>query len=229
MKHITFHTTHWSIVLAAKGDHTKAHAALSELCKIYRQPVLRYIERTIRSGTPHCYGGRSAEDLTHDFLVRLLEGKLFTHVERREGRFRAYLLKIVRHFVSSIRKQESAIKRSGDYVHVPIHDDIPQDEDVVTQFDRDWARTTISRAIALLGDAQETQTLLPWLNCKMTTEDCKRLAMELGKTESATKIALYRLRKKFQQLVREQIAHTVESESEIDAELDYLIKVLTQY
>ena len=231
MKHISFHTTHWSIVLAAKGDHSKAHAALSELCKIYREPILRYIERTIRTGTPDSYGGRNAEDLTHDFLARLLEGKLFAHVERREGGFRAYLQGAVRHSLANVRQRESAAKRtfsrySGNTVAGSL-EDIPQ-TDEETMFDCDWARTTINRAVALLGDSQETKTLLPWLTRTITLEDRKRLVKELGKTEAAVKIALYRLRKKFQQHVRHIIAHTVESEAEIDAELDHLIKMLAR-
>jgi len=226
MKHISFHTTHWSIVLAAKGDHSKAHAALSELCKIYREPILRYIERAIRTDYSHRYGGRNAEDLTHDFLARLLEGKLFAHVERREGGFRAYLQGAVRHFLANVRQRESAAKRTFSQSSADVKD-IPQADDE-TMFDCDWARTTINRAVALLGDSQETRTLLPWLTSTITLEDRERLVKELGKTESAVKIALYRLRKKFQQHVRHIIAHTVESEAEIDAELDHLIKVLAR-
>jgi RNA polymerase sigma-70 factor (ECF subfamily) len=226
MKHSTFHTTHWSVVLAAKGDNTKAGAALSELCKSYREPILRYITRAIGADASHRYGGRNAEDLTHDFLVRLLEGKLFEHLQRSEGRFRTYLLGAVRYFLSGARQQESATKRGGGLVHLSVQDDITQtDDDAV--FDRDWARTTINRAVVLLGDAKETQMLSPWLTCEMTPEDRVRLAAELGKSEDTVKVALHRLRKKFRQYVREQIAHTVETEKEIDAELDYLIRALS--
>jgi len=225
---ITFHTTHWSVVLAAKGNDTQARAALSELCTSYREPILRYIERTIRTDAPHRYGGRNAEDLTHDFLARLLEGKLFAHFQRREGRFRAYLLGAVRHFVSNVRQRESAGKRVGDGSPQAADSSRGRGYSEIddAQFDRDWAQTTIHRAIALLGSARETQTLLPWLTLEMTAEDRARLAAELGKSESAIKVALHRLRKKFRQCVREQIAHTVASETEIDAELDYLIRAL---
>ena len=163
MNLITFHTTHWSVVLAAKGDDSKARAALSELCQTYREPILRYIERTIRTDASHRYGGRSAEDLAHDFLARLLEGKMFEHFQRREGRFRAYLLGAVRHFVANIRQQESAAKRVGDGRQQTADGGrlCGYTETDEAQFDRDWAKTTINRAIALLGDARETQTLLP--------------------------------------------------------------------
>ena len=95
-------------------------------------------------------------------------------------------------------------------------------------FDREWARTTISRATVLLGDAPETLIFLPWLTQEMTAADREHFATELGKTESAIKVALHRLRKKFRRHVREIIAHTVESETEIDAELAYLIRALVR-
>ena len=224
MKPIPFHTTHWSVVLAAKGNDTNAKAALRELCESYREPILRYIERGTRTDSPQRYGGRNAEDLTHDFLARLLEGKMFGNFQRREGRFRAYLLGAVRHFLANIRQQESAAKRSFSR-YFGTMDDIPQHDDAA-MFDRDWAQTTIDRAIALLGDSLETQMLLPYLTSELTTEDRQRLMKELDRSESAVKVALHRLRKKFRQHVRDQIAQTVESESEVDAELDYLIRAL---
>jgi len=225
MTPITFHTTHWSVVLAAKGDDSKAHTALSELCASYREPILRYIERTIRTDVPQRYGGRNAEDLTHDFLARLLEGKFFEHFQRREGRFHTYLLGAVRHFLANVRQRESAAKRGGGFVRLPTHYDIPQTHNDV-QFDRDWAQTTINRAIVLLGNSPETQTLLPYLTREMTVEDRIRFTTELGKSESAIKVALHRLRKKFREHVRKLIAHTVESESDIDVELNLLIKAM---
>ena len=235
MKPITFNTTHWSVVLAAKGDNTRAYAALSELCQSYRKPILRYIEGAVRTGDSydgHSYGGRSAEDLAHDFLVQLLEARLsgkglLEHVQQREGRFRIYLLGAVRYFLSNVRQQESATKRGGNIVHVPIPDNLST-TDNTTLFDREWAQTMLDRAITLLGKAQETRMLLPWLTQEMTAEESEPLAMKLGKSESAVKVALHRLRRKFRRLVREQIAHTVESEKEIDAELDHLIRALTQ-
>jgi RNA polymerase sigma-70 factor (ECF subfamily) len=225
MKPITYPTTHWTAVLTAKGDDTQARAALGELCETYREPILRYIEREIRTDDPHRYGGRNAEDLTHDFLARLLERKMFAHLVRREGRFRAYLLGAVRHFIANVRQRESAAKRLGRSGDI-VPGSLAYNDDNNALFDHDWAQATVNNAIALLGDASETQTLLPYLTQELTAEDRERLANELGKTEIAVKVALHRLRKKFRQLVREQIARTVESESEIDDELDYLIRSL---
>ena len=229
-KHITFHTTQWSVVLAAKGNDTKARNALRELCESYRTPILRHIDRAIRTDSPQSYGGRNAEDLTHDFLIQILEGKMFEHFERREARFRSYLLVTVQHFLSSVRKRESATKRGGGVVHLPIHREIQHNDisqaDDAAMFDRDWAQTTIDRAIASLGNSPETQTLLPYLTRELTAEDRAVQAAKLNKSVTALKVALYRLRTKFRDNIREQIARTVESKSEIDAELDHLVKAL---
>ena len=227
MKHVTFHTTHWSVVLAAKGDDTKARAALSKLCTTYRGAIVRYIEGTITNASSCCYGGRNAEDLAHDFLIQLLEGKLFERIERCEGSFRAYLLRAVRYFLLNARRQESTERRGGNIVQVPIHNDIPQTADAA-MFDRDWARAMVGQATVLLGDSPETQMFLPWLTREMTAEDRERIAEELGKSESAIKVALHRLRKRFRQHVRELITHTVGSAEEIDAELDHLIRALSR-
>ena len=215
----TFHTTHWSVVLTAKGDDTAAKAALRELCESYRAPILRYIERVVRTDSPLRYGGRNAEDLTHDFLVRLLEGKMFTRFERREGRFRAYLLGAVRHFLSNTRQREKPFRQ-------PIESSNRYSEQDDSIFDRDWAQATVDRVIASLGDAAETRTLLFWLTRELTAEDRAFLAAKLGKSETAVKVALHRLRKKFREAVRKQIACTVESEAEIDGELDHLLRAL---
>jgi len=224
-KYTAFDTTNWSVVTAAKGNDTKARTALRRLCELYRKPIQQHIDRTTRTDSPQSYGGRNAEDLTHDFLVQMLEGKTLEHFERRDARFRTFLLGTIHHFLSDVRRREAAAKRGGGVVHSPIHDEIPQ-PDEVSMFDRDWAQVTIDRAMASLGDSPETQSLLPYLTRELTAEDRATLVTKLGKTEAALKVALNRLRKKFRDHILEQIARTVESESEIDAELNHLVKAL---
>jgi len=218
-----FDTTHWSVVIAAKGDDTKAKVALRKLCELYRVPIMRHIERTLQTYSPQRYGGRNAEDLTHDFLVQLLEEGMFEHLERQRGRFRSYLLGAVQHFLSNVRQRESTTKRGGGFVHVSMHDGIPQ-ADEVEMFDRDWAQMTIDRAVASLGNSPETQSLLPYLTREISAEDRTSLATKLGKSEAGIKVALHRLRKKFRENVREQICETVECVSEVDAELNHLVR-----
>lgn len=121
--------------------------------------------------------------------------------------------------VFQARQRESAAKRSfSQYSGDTVPDSLVQPDDHAAMFDHDWAQTTIDRAIALLGDVPETQTFLPYLTQELTAEDRNRLASALGKTAVAVKVTLHRLRKKFRQHVRDQIARTVETESEVDGE-----------
>ena len=225
MNNATFQTTHWSVVLAAKGDDTKAAIALRMLCESYREPILRYVGRIIAKDTVNRYGVRTAEDLTHDFILQLLEKNMFRQFERRECRFRTYLLGAVQHFLANVRQRESSAKRGGGIVHIPIEDDSCPSEDE-TMFDRDWAQSMVDQAIQSLGNSRESQTLLPWLTQELSAADRTTIATALGMNETAIKVALHRLRKKFRTNIREQIARTVESESQIDDELAYLVRIL---
>ncbi len=226
MKH-DFHTTHWSVVLAAKGNDTKARTALRELCKSYREPILHYVRRATAADTERRYGGRNAEDLTHDFLARLLEGNMFERLQRQGGSFRSYLLGAVKHFLGNIRQQEAAAKRGSDVEPISLPDDSAGTnglDDAV--FDRDWAQTMVARTLDSLGKTPETQALLPWVACELDGAARLRLATEFEMSGVAVKVALHRLRKKFRESIRKQIAETVEYESEIDGELDHLIRAL---
>ena len=254
MKQITFPTTHWSVVLAAKWDDTKARAALRDLCESYREPILRYVERVVHGDSSCRYGGRNAEDLTHDFLARLLEGKMFAQLQRDGAPFRVYLLGAVRYFLSQLRIREPAQKRGGlghhpgiarstasspahydaiYFQHIALPDE-PVDSHGFDEavFDRDWALAMIQRAMRSLEPAGSeprdipAKRLLPWITREMNAETRSQLAAELGLSDTAVKVALHRLRKKFRLTIRTLIAETVKDASEIDAELDHLIKAL---
>lgn len=227
MQNNDFHTTHWSVVFAARGNKTAAGVALQELCTTYYDPVLRYVERAVRDDASRVYGGRDAKDLTHDFFARLLEGKMFDSLHRDGGRFRSYLLGAVKHFLANVRETESRTKRGGKVRHVSLPDDQmvfePPDD---TKFDRDWAQSMLRSVYESLGNSQETQSLLPWITKELDGENRRIIAEKLDMTDVAVKVALHRLRKRFRETIRAKIAETVESLSEIDGELDHLVKVL---
>lgn len=228
-----FHTTHWSVVLTAKGDDTAAREALSTLCETYYQPVLRYVERQTATDSMRCYGGRDARDLTHDFFTQLLEGDMFATLRREGAPFRTDLLGAVRYFLLQIRAHESAEKRGRDFSQsdLPL-ESLPttreNDMDNDAFFDRDWAQTMVKRAVASLDDPPETHVkkLLPWLTRELDAASRGRIAAELEMSDVAVKVALHRLRKRFRQTIRTQIAETVKAPSDIDAELDHLIRAL---
>ncbi|MGL4942217.1 MAG: RNA polymerase sigma factor [Thermoguttaceae bacterium] len=222
-----FHTTHWSVVLAAKGDDTLARSALKTLCETYHIPVRRFIEREVAGDPSHRYGGRDADDLTQDFIAWLLEGETFTRLQRNRAKFRTYLLGAVKHFLSKTRERESAAKRGGGRKPVSLTTDHASVADVNDAFfDRDWAHSCVEQAIATLGDSDETNVLLPWLTAELSTTDRAELASRLGKSDAAIKVALHRLRKRFRESIRKHIAQTVESPEDINAELAYLIEAL---
>lgn len=230
-----FHTTHWSVVLSARGNDTGAKAALAELCETYYAPVLQFIRRETQNDSARRYGGRDAEDLTHDFFTQLLQGKMFASLQREGARFRIYLLASVRLFLSQLRVRESAQKRGGGTVQTALPEDPPEktrcDEAV---FDGDWARGMVRRAIETLKKETtedetpnvRTKSLLPYLRAEMNSETRAKLAQDWGVGEVAVKVALHRLRKRFRETIRSQIAETLAQEADIEDELAYLIAVL---
>ncbi len=222
-----FFTTHWSVVLTAKGDGPEADGALRKLCDLYYRPVLHFVERSVEGDARRIYGGRDAKDLTHDFFARLLERKMFESLQRDGGRFRSYLLGAVKHFLAHVRETESRIKRGGDVRLVPLPDDQtcfePPDDAI---FDRDWAQSMLQNAYDDLGNSVEVQTFLPWITRELDGENRRMIAEKLEMTDVAVKVALHRLRKRFRETMHEKIAETVESPSEIDGELDHLIRAL---
>ena len=223
-----FHTTHWSVVLAAKGDDTAAKAALVVLCESYRGPVLRFIERR--------RGKRDAEDLTHDFFLRVLQGEEFRHLRQGQGRFRSYLLGAVKFFLAGQREKAAAERRGGKERIVSMDAEIeePQTE-LDLRFDRDWAEAIVSRAVMGLrneateaGESARFEVLRFWLSGNVTDADRDRALETLDVPKEHFNVLISRLRKRFREKIRSQIAQTVIGEEEIADELDYLIRVLRQ-
>ena len=238
----------------AKGDDTAAKAALATLCETYYSPIHKYLLRGVTADHARLYGGRDATDLTHDFFTQILEGKMFARLQREGAPFRVYLLATLRYFLSQLRRRESAEKRGGnDHCAARVSSAaargsrLPWDGQISLEFaeepadahgfddavfDREWALAMIQRAMCSLEPADEeprdvpARRLLPWITREMTAETRGPLAAELGLSDTALKVALHRLRKKFRDIIRAQIAETVQDASEIDAELDHLIRAL---
>ncbi len=228
MNHDAFHTTHWTAILAAKEDRS----ALMSLCETYYTPIRRFIERNVQRDQFRRYGSRDAGDLTHDFISKLLAGGMFEHLRRDQGRFRSYLLGAVSHFLDHVREKESADKRGGNATFSPCQpDEIPVLDDPV--FDRDWASAIISGAThRLKSEEANAEAFLPFLTAELPGERRREFARKTGMSEIAIKVALHRLRKRFRQMVREQIAITLDGADpdgpETTAELDHLIHVLAR-
>jgi len=239
-----FRTTHWTQVLAARGESAEAKHALRDLCEAYYAPVEAFVGR-------YRVGHDDAGDLTHQFFAKLLEGNSLKGVERTRGRFRTYLLGAVKHFLSDQADRTLAEKRgsgqSPQSLHAfPGHHRSERQEhtrlDVADPrgfppdafFDRQWALAIVEKAMSVLQgeshDPDEThrfKVLRRWLIPSDDGAIAAEAACSLDMSDGAFKVAVHRLRKRFRQLVKDQIASSVDGPRALEAELDYLIRALT--
>ena len=230
-----FVTTRWTQVLAAQSANTQEGTALADLCAAYYAPVHAYIARTA-----HDLG--DARDLTQEFFSRLLTGGVLGGADREKGRFRGYLLGAVKHHLADTRDRLRAGKRGAQHEHVPLvsgtdtsHEcSVPEPQMPDAFFDRQWGLAVLDLALKALaaeherqGKAEQFQLLKPWLIGDAAGVSQAEAAARLGLTEGAVKVAIHRLRKRFRDLVKAEIAQTVSNEQEAREELRYLIEVVS--
>jgi RNA polymerase sigma-70 factor (ECF subfamily) len=218
----SFHPTHWTLVLRAHGEGEQAKTALSDLCSAYYAPVVAFLRRDGRSED-------SAREVAHAFFETLLAGGLGAPDPGR-GRFRNYLIGALKHFLSKQRDASRTRKRGSGAEHLPLwYDSLPGAPDDTLDFDREWAHTLIARALSMLeaeqgGKTEAFATLKPWLDGGAQHSQADA-ACSLGMSETAVKVAIHRLRVRFRQLIRSEIAATVNDPSEAADELRHLIAV----
>jgi DNA-directed RNA polymerase specialized sigma24 family protein len=234
---IAFTTTHWSVVLAAQGPSPAAQAALEKLCRTYWRPIYGFVRR-------QGIGPEEAKDLTQGFFALLLERRDLDAVRKEKGRLRSYLLTSLKHFLTNERNRAMAIKRGEGQRLIPL-EDLRQREcagfepsDTLTPdqtYERRWALSLLDQVLSRLGDeyrasGRGSAGLFDQLQKSLTDEpDCPSpadTAREFGMTESAVRQASYRMRQRYRQLLREEIAHTVLAAGDVDDELRYLVAVL---
>jgi len=242
-----FVTTQWTRVLEARGDSPEAQAALGELCTAYYAPVLAFIRRGRRDED-------AARDLTQEFFARLLARHGLDTVQPGRGRFRSFLLGAVKHFLADQRDRASAAKRGGGQTSLSLDAStgdtthggsgmnaaLPQIADPTAAvpdafFDRQWALTILDRALAALaaehqatGKGEQFEALKPWLTGDTEQLSQAEAARRLDVNEGAVKVAIHRLRKRFRELVKAEIAQTVGADGDVQAELNYLLEVLSR-
>ena len=231
-----FDTTHWSIVQAAGSDaSTEARAALTVLCETYWTPLYWFARR--QSHRPD-----EAQDLTQAFLAEFIEKARVRAASQARGRFRSFLLASFKHFILNDAQARRAEKRGGG---VPVlslefgnaegrYSLEPSDARTPEAiFDRQWAMTVLDLGLRRLaqessgaGRGLEFELLRPSLLGESAKGGYDGIARALGSTEGAVKVAVHRLRRRFRELVREEIAQTVATEGEIDEEVKYLLAAL---
>ena len=232
-----FTTTHWSVVLAAQGPSPVAEEALEKLCRTYWRPIYGFVRR-------QGVGPEEAKDLTQGFFALLLERRDFDAVRKEKGRLRSYLLTSLKHFLTNERNRAMAIKRGAGQRLIPL-DDLREREHVGFEpsetlppdeiYERRWALSVLDQVLARLGDEYRAVSpaaagLFDRLQKSLTDEPDRPsptdTAREFGMTESAVRQASYRLRQRYRQLLREEIAHTVIAAGDVEDELRHLVAVL---
>lgn len=227
-----FDTTRWSLVLASRAPAPQAREALAHLCQVYRSPVLAYVRR---SG----YSREEAEDLTQGFFLRFVEDAYHAAADPARGRFRTFLLAAVQHYVSKCRDRERAQKRGGGLDHDDIDDEHARElpgadsEAPDAVFQRAWALAVVQQALADLreeaaaaGKLMLFERLREFITEQPDEDDYGRVAGELGMNRNTLAVAVRRLRLRLRERVREQLAHTVAADSDLDEEVRVLRQVL---
>ena len=228
-----FVTTEWSIVLAAGSDTATRQAALERLCRTYWQPVYAFIRQLGHDPEP-------AKDMTQSLFAHLLASDFFATADPGRGRFRAYHRQTTRLILGNEWQKTSAHKRGGGVQWVPWAALTPGDEtqfarvaDPSTDYDRQWALALLRSAMARLaheyeavGDAKTFALLQPHLATRPAPGDYDRLAASLGVARGTVPVLVHRLGKRYQELIRAEVAATVATRGDIDEELRHCLAAL---
>ncbi len=230
-----FNTTHWSVVLAAQGESEIARDALEKLCRTYWWPLYGFVRR---SG----YRPEEAQDLTQGFFALFLEGRDLNAVRREKGRLRSYLLVSLKNFLAKAWRREMAVKRGGGRALVSLDDLLERERadleptDTLSAdriYERRWALTLLEQVLMRLEEEYRIgghETLFAQLKELLADEPDRpsqaEIAKSLGMTENAVKQAFHRLRKRYRELLREEISHTVAVPGDVEDELRHFIAVL---
>jgi RNA polymerase sigma factor (sigma-70 family) len=231
-----FATTHWSVVLAAGHKSSpRAQEALATLCQTYWYPLYAFVRR--QGCNPH-----DAQDLTQEFFARFIEKNFLDDVHRDRGRFRSFLLAALKHFLANEWDRAQAAKRGGGRACISLDDHDaerryalePKDEMSADRiYERRWAMTLLECVLAGLkqefsdaGKAAQFELLKGTLSSGRGAVTYAEIAARLKSSEEAVKVAVHRLRKRYRELLRAEIAQTVASPEEVEDEIRHLFAVL---
>ncbi len=231
-----FHTTSWTLVRAAAAHPTAdSRQALATLCQAYWHPVYAFVRR-------HGYDRDQSQDLCQEFFAVLLEKNYLLDANRDRGRFRSFLLTAVKHFLANEWDRAHALKRGGGQIPVSID---PSEAEAwygptavegttpETIFERRWALSLLERVMAKLrasyaarGKVEQFETLSAFLNRDSEDPRYEEVAAAAGMSAGALRMSVHRLRRKYRELLRSEIAETVSTANEIDEEIRFLLSVL---
>jgi RNA polymerase sigma-70 factor (ECF subfamily) len=233
---LRFETTSWSLILQATADSSAAaRQGLGRLLETYWPPVYAFIRRKCRSAA-------DAEDLTQAYFARFLEKDYLADFRPEAGRFRTFLRASVSHFLANDWDRETAQKREGGRAPVSIDAATVEGRlrlepvDRLTPeaiFERQWAVALLTRCLDLLRQEQASaggrdrfERLKSFLAGGEATSSYEAVARELGVTESAVRVAVHRLRKRFCAVLREEVGRTVSGPAEVDGEIRWMLEAV---
>ena len=231
-----FATTRWSIVLSATASASKGGSeALATLCQSYWYPLYAFVRRAGHS--PH-----DAQDLTQEFFARLIAKSWLRDVHPERGRFRSFLLAAMKHFLANEWDRARALKRGGGQAVLSLDADLAEERyarepagaiSAEQIFERRWAFTLLEKVLtrlraefAAIGKTAVFAELEPGLTGAKL--DYGAIAARLNLNEGAVRVAVHRLRVRYRDLVRAEIAATVDTEADVEAELKHLFAALAQ-
>lgn len=229
----SFHTTEWSHVRAAGVEDTCGAEALERICRDYWYPLYAFVRR-------RGYSSADAKDRTQSFFASLIAKKTLTRADAGRGKLRTFLLAALQHFLANDYDREHAQKRGSGAVlewdALNAEERLASEPAAVettpeTSFDQQWARLLVERALAVLHAEHESAgkgALFAALRGSLTgTEPPRADTMALlDLSESAVKAAVHRLRQRYREIIRAEVARTVGSDTEVEAEMRYLAALL---
>ena len=235
--HRWFVTTHWSVVLSANQElSAEADAALARLCRTYWWPLYAFVRR-------RGHAAPEAQDLTQEFFARLLAKDFLRAVDRSKGKFRSFLLASLGNFLAKDWRSSQTQKRGGQIKFVSINDDTAEQPYLQVAasslspeqlFEKQWATTLLNQTLTRLrgefvaaGKETQFEAIKIFLTGEKQSASYAELAAKLGTTEGALKMAVQRMKKRYGELLRAEIANTVTCPEEVDEELRALMRALS--
>jgi len=233
-----FATTHWTVVLAAGVRNSQqADVALEELCRTYWYPLYVYVRRQ----TPT---REDAEDLTQAFFARFLEKNYLADVNSERGRFRAFLLVALKHFLANEWDRANRQKRGGGLATIPLdwqnadtryQIDPPDHLSPDKLYDRAWAVTVLERVLARLraesvadGKTELFDQLKPFLMVGKGAIPYAQVAESLKLTEGTVRVTVHRLRGRYRELLRDEVRQTISDPAQVEEEMRALFSAFAE-
>jgi RNA polymerase sigma factor (sigma-70 family) len=242
-----FATTHWSVVAACAYDSEIADVALAQLCRDYWPPLYTFARR-------RGYGPADAQDLVQGFFAYLLESKAYVHTDRKKGKFRSFLLASLKNYMADVWDRARALKRGGDYEFVLLDEEIDAVEmlyaresrcvgmnlDEERQYEQAWATALVARALERIEaefsnperfrgnrGARLFSGLKSFLTGGVELPTQEEAAKQLDMPVETLRSHLSRLRARYRELLREEVARTIGAGEDVDEELHHLCRILT--